>query len=237
VSQVELDAWSPPDAEEACSFRYAHYRFVLERLKGEGYRTLTYSAARAAGVAAERAAILRHDIDYRPDRALRMARLEAAEGVAATYFVRLHAPGYNAFGFRELLIWRELLAAGHQIGLHTEVLDLQPLLQTSELDVLRREKTALEQMIGQPVTAVCPHGDFTGLSRGEKPYAILERLDPTSLGFTEHPATPAIRSFKYLADSLQNWREGCVCQWIGKADRLHVNAHADWWFHDHFHLG
>ena len=41
--------------------------------------------------------ILRHDIDYSPAAALRMAELEANLGVKATYFILFSSSYYNLF--------------------------------------------------------------------------------------------------------------------------------------------
>lgn len=34
---------------------------------------------------------------------------------------------------------------------------------------------------------------------------------------------------KYISDSGRNWRSKCLCQHLGKEDKLHVNMHPEWW--------
>jgi hypothetical protein len=61
---------------------------------------------------------LRHDVDLSLAAAVRMAELEAARGVSATYFLMTRSVFYNLAspeGERALLRLREL---GHRVGLH-----------------------------------------------------------------------------------------------------------------------
>lgn len=34
---------------------------------------------------------------------------------------------------------------------------------------------------------------------------------------------------KYISDSGRNWREGCMCEHIGKHNKLHILVHPIWW--------
>jgi hypothetical protein len=61
--------------------------------------------------------LLRHDVDRRPERALRMAEVETSHGVRATYYFRwlprVFKPG----------IVKSIASMGHEIGYHYEALD------------------------------------------------------------------------------------------------------------------
>lgn len=61
--------------------------------------------------------ILRHDVDRRPGRALRMAFLEESHGIRSTYYFR-HKPGV----FEPSIVER-IASMGHEVGYHYEVLD------------------------------------------------------------------------------------------------------------------
>lgn len=61
--------------------------------------------------------ILRHDVDRRPLNALRMAALEHAFGVRATYYFRIRRNAFNGD------VIRKIAALGHEIGYHYEVMD------------------------------------------------------------------------------------------------------------------
>lgn len=61
--------------------------------------------------------ILRHDVDRRPERALRMAEVEKSHGIRSTYYFRRIPQVFK----QEIIL--AISAMGHEIGYHYEVLD------------------------------------------------------------------------------------------------------------------
>jgi hypothetical protein len=61
--------------------------------------------------------ILRHDVDRRPERALRMAEAEKSHGIRSTYYFRRIPKVFRP----EIVL--SISAMGHEIGYHYEVLD------------------------------------------------------------------------------------------------------------------
>jgi hypothetical protein len=60
----------------------------------------------------------RHDVEFSPYTALKMAKIEARLGVKATYFFQAHAETYNLFERSISDIALEVASLGHEIGLH-----------------------------------------------------------------------------------------------------------------------
>ena len=60
--------------------------------------------------------ILRHDIDAKPENALKVAKLEYDLGIKSTYYFRIINPVYN----KETIM--KINELGHEIGYHYEVL-------------------------------------------------------------------------------------------------------------------
>ncbi len=58
----------------------------------------------------------RHDVDRKPEKSLKMAKLENEHGVKTTYYFRMKPESYN-----EKII-NEIIALGHEIGYHYESL-------------------------------------------------------------------------------------------------------------------
>ncbi len=74
--------------------------------------------------------VLRHDIEFSIDRALKMARIEADElGVVSTYTVQLRNNTYNALSEKNIKAVQEICKMGHKIGLHQN----PPCLGASEI--------------------------------------------------------------------------------------------------------
>ncbi|PWB50023.1 MAG: hypothetical protein C3F06_13035 [Candidatus Methanoperedenaceae archaeon] len=80
------------------------------------YPTLTLSEYFQGKDMPTRFAMMRHDIDRKPENALFTARVEEEAGIRATYYFRRYGSA-----FRPEII-REIEGMGHEVGYHYEVL-------------------------------------------------------------------------------------------------------------------
>lgn len=80
MSRQDIDFTIDTYAElvSAAAARYCFLRFAESSTEGE-------------------VALWRHDIDFSPQRALSLARVEAASGIPATYFVQVSSRYYSIF--------------------------------------------------------------------------------------------------------------------------------------------
>ncbi|NLA66509.1 MAG: GCN5 family acetyltransferase, partial [Leucobacter sp.] len=99
-------------------FSLRSYAETIDTYRTQGYAATSFEQYLAAPQ--ERHLILRHDIDNSLELAIRVARIEAEHGASSTYFVRVHALGYNALSLPSLLIYQELEDLGHEVQLHLE---------------------------------------------------------------------------------------------------------------------
>lgn len=136
---------APPD------FTFATYRTLLDAIRDGGYRILTVADYLSGTRLPDRFVVLRHDVDRKPRNALAMARLEAAEGVASTYYFRT---GHRSF--RPPIVER-VGALGHEVGYHYEDLD------RASGDVRAAHESFASNLADLralwPVETVCMHGN------------------------------------------------------------------------------
>jgi hypothetical protein len=200
-----------------CGFTYAHYRETLQAA-GRRYAFITFPEAAAADAPA-RFLVLRHDVDFALDEALPMAEIEAALGVRATYFVLPHGP-YNLFGPPACGLLQRILSLGHEIGIHYDV----AFYAAEGEAALVREAAALETRFGAPIRVVAEHNP--GRAPRPEGLSLASRLDAYAPEFT--------RDIKYVSDSCQFWREGCLCSLVAeeRAPRVQVLTHPLWWSED-----
>lgn len=122
VRQLQRARWS-----------WRAYREILGELKNPRYLVVPMReyAHRVSAPPTDRVLVgLRHDLDGSLCRAERMAEIEQAMGIRATYFVR-HTDPYFAWGWpepqrREAVVprYRRIAAMGHEIGLHLDALSM-----------------------------------------------------------------------------------------------------------------
>ncbi len=62
--------------------------------------------------------ILRHDVDFSINRALRLAQIESELGLKSTFLILLHCEFYNVFEKETSLKIKQIIDMGHEVGLH-----------------------------------------------------------------------------------------------------------------------
>ena len=134
---------------------FKSYQRILGKLNDNEIRSRTVQSLHDRGpVRGE--LFIKHDVEARVDRALRMAEIEAKEGHRATYYFQGDLLQQKAT--KNCI--RRLTELGHEATLHYDVLD------ANNGDFL----TAIEQfteflnvfeLLGCPVKTVCPHGNPT----------------------------------------------------------------------------
>lgn len=218
-----------------CSFKLSHYKDVFKQALELGYKISAFKDYTKINKF-KKIIILRHDIDFNIERALEMAKIENNLGVKATYFVRLHAKDYNPFEFKAYTILREILKMGHEIGLHSEALDVSHITKENPVEIFKREKEILEGIFNIEIASAAQHGDFTGISRDYKNY-FFTKYKKEDLGILNQPFEERFfKSMKYISDSFGSWREGCMCRHIGRVEKLQISVHPNYWFHKYYHL-
>jgi hypothetical protein len=162
----------------------------------------------------------RHDVDYSLHRAVALARLEAALGARATYFLSLHSDLYNLLEPAVLARAREIAALGHWIGLH---FDGGFWAQGSLDERAAWEGRVLADALEVPVRAVSLHNPSVSGTDG---------LDAEELGGMVHAGARSVRDgYAYVSDSNGYWRFARLPEVLaaGEHERLHVLTHPEWW--------
>lgn len=94
-------------------FTFKHYKKLIKTAKEKfafsSFKDFTEK---------EKFIISRHDIDYSPENALIMAKIEEKLKVKSTYYIMLHSEYYNILEKHNTNIILEILSLGHDIGLH-----------------------------------------------------------------------------------------------------------------------
>lgn len=134
------------------------YSALLANAQRAGYRFVGFDAISDCAAAGGRF-LLRHDVDADVEAALRMGREEARLGVRATYFVMLRSPCYNLMSRWCQRAVEELVALGHQVGLHFDqgFDDGRTATATMASATIREEAEWLERLFRTSVHAVSFH--------------------------------------------------------------------------------
>ncbi len=167
----------------------------------------------------------RHDVDYSIHRALALARIEHEAGVKATYFIYPHCSFYNLFEWEVASRVREIIALGHDIGLHADHGFLADYFSDDEQReaFLRREKAFMEELFGQKLVAVSFHQPELRNKLGE--------TDATYSGMINTYSAEIFSRYSYCSDSNGHWRYRRLEEVLldERIENLQILTHPAWW--------
>jgi len=175
-------------------FTFENYRRLIQLAKAKGFQFILH---KDEFVLERKDVIWRHDVEFEPDLALRMAQIEHEEGVVATYFFQLHSPYYNLFDEHYSKVFYQIKDLGHHCGLHFDCRywDIKDEKQLDEYITVDRQ--FLERNLGVEIETFSFHNTtpFTQSCLEDK-YGGL--INVYSSYYKEH--------YDYCGDSLGYWR-------------------------------
>ena len=198
-------------------FTRANYA-ALVRMALHAYPARTYTDF--AGE--ERFVLWRHDVDFSLHSGLKLAEIEAGEGMVATYFLLLHSEFYNLLERECTEIARSILGMGHRLGLHFDHRFWQVKNEAELERLLSIERKLLEDCLQRPVEAFSFHVP-----------------DDVSAGFARDSYAGLVNTYSayfksavgYCSDSNGYWRHRRLEDVLReKRDaRLQVLTHPEYW--------
>jgi hypothetical protein len=167
----------------------------------------------------------RHDIDYSPQRALVLARMEAARELRCVYHIAPSGRYYNVLEPETAEILREISALGHEVGLHFDM-DVFPagiVDDTAFLGRVQLEKSIIECVTGQTPTSFSFHNHAMHEQRLSASIEIGGMLNLASPEFYQ--------GIRYLSDSNGIWRTETLETLMSQTPvpKLQVLTHPVWW--------
>lgn len=211
------------NTDKKCGFKEEHYREMLLTAK-KNYAPNFFGELPAGG---KKRIYLRHDIDYSPNLALKMARLENRIGFAATYFILPDCFYYNPFNPENIEIIKQIRSLGHAVGLHFDHKSAEQSGRTVKEEIkIQLEMCRRYFPIDDVASAHRPPAGFAGrdfdLGQG-----IINAYGPVFCDLDRREGNRAV----YFSDSACNWREGCVCGILeaGKYQNIQLLIHPVWW--------
>lgn len=197
-------------------FTYDSYKSLLKYSMEDGYKISSYSDYHMH----EKSIILRHDVDFSPSKALKVAEIENALDVKSTYFVLLSTEFYNVFSKETSEILKRILDMGHEIGLHFDELRYESASLDETKKYIYQEAEILGKALDTKIKTVSMHrpSKFTLESSIE--------LD----GLINSYSNKYFRDMKYISDSRMHWREDpheTISSKLHK--RIHILTHPFWY--------
>ena len=205
-------------------FTYDYYRKSLETAIKKEYKFLMCKENNLIKNH-NKVIVLRHDIDYSLENALKMALIESSLGLNATYFIRMHSKHYNPLEYKNYKIIKKIACLGHEIGFHQEPDFSNIFFENRQDEYVKNQIRCFADLFDVEVCGVSTHEpNRTGFQ------ITKENLQYFNLNYEAY--CPKLMSdVKYISDSGSRWREGDMLEWINKGEsKLYVLTHPAWWY-------
>ena len=213
-----MNAQAHPPDESFAEFTLAAYTDLCRAAKAR-YEFLRFTDD------PDRPGVLwRHDVDVSLVQAARIARIEADLGIVATYYFLPHSRYYNLWAPDSVAAAREIVALGHDAGLHFDPTFYDDNLVVTEYeDLAAAERAWLAQLLGCAVDSVSFHQ-----------FGVLQETPPDGrvvAGMINAYGSAIAAGFRYVSDSNGVWRFDNLHDVVaaGLDDRLHALTHPVWW--------
>jgi hypothetical protein len=168
--------------------------------------------------------ILRHDVDFALEPALKIGKLDAELGATSSFYFRVHAKNYNLFSVQGLSTVDHLMNLGHEVALHLEE-GIERIGQREKWANLDGQKDSFEKLLGIKIKGFAAHEPvrFGGFQTSDEAKVRWElEYHSYESKFTNE--------MKYLSDSSGRWRERPFQDYVNEYQKLQVLIHPIWWF-------
>jgi hypothetical protein len=179
-------------------FDIYEYRVIMEAALRHGWRITGLKDFLACGRPEAKVLILRHDVDRRPGKALKLAEFEFKLNIRGTYYFRYSKK------INPLKYMADIFALGHEVGYHYEVLskakgdiNLAKAMAEKELADFRRVA---------PCLTACAHGAPFSRHSNNDLWPSGEWRGFGLLGDATH--SMAGQGLAYLTDTGRQWNSG-----------------------------
>lgn len=191
-------------------FTYKEYKEILSMFDFVDFTELV-----------EGKAVLRHDVEYSPKRALEMAKIDKKLGVKSSFFFQVTSDCYNLLSNENRDIVYEIIELGHKIGLHVYC----SYVPDYKWDDLENEIIIQRELIDKVfmVDRFCFHRPKAWMLQRNHDY-ICGMLNAYGISFFNFPRP---KDVKYFADSNHQWKYGYPSE--HSYAKTHINIHPDSW--------
>jgi hypothetical protein len=190
-----------------------NYENFLKGFEDNGYKFIFFNAP----IIGKKEIILKHDVDFDCELALKLAEIESKNNIKSTYFFLLRNEAYDAFSNKNLEIIKKIKEMGHRVSIHFDPV----IYDNNFVDGLITEVAIFEKKLETKVNIISIHRPNVFFTSSN---SLINGLEHTYLN-------KYFKDIKYLSDSSGRWRFGHPFDSMefsaGKS--FQILTHPVWW--------
>ena len=182
---------------------YALYRQILLLIKSYGTQIVLGRDIQKH----DEFIIIRHDVEFSPERAYQLSLVETEEDVCSNYFFQITNNTYNVFSKRNMKYIKEMQRNGHEIGLHIQLNGLTE--ENDIIEAIQREMNVMETMLGMKIRTFSIHRPTPDVLRKNIKFDhVINAYQDDYFTFAENEADLNKVEVKYISDARHQWNYG-----------------------------
>ncbi len=171
--------------------------------------------------------ILRHDVEFSLERALKIAKIDSENGIKSSFFIQVINNAYNPLSTINTQLIKKIENYGHYIGLHFYVSHLKEGDLKGLENELNRQVSILQECVETKISRFSYHRPPSWtLSIDTSEFSDL--INAYSYPYFELITTGNPVKVKYIADSNHKWKYGHPLE-VKKYKCFHLLIHPDEW--------
>tara|TARA_B110000003_G_scaffold170929_1_gene170610 strand:- start:11548 stop:12282 length:735 start_codon:yes stop_codon:yes gene_type:complete len=185
-------------------FTYTNLEKILTNAISYGYRFIRHDEYAENKNYSDKIILLRIDVDSKINNLRSILPILKKNKIKATIFFRVHSEFYNLFGFESIRIVNQCISDGHEIGYHSEIVDVEMINNIDALSVLKKDISIMETFFGIKIKGIASHGGLTGYNNLD----FWKNNNPRNLGYSYEAYHDDFQLFNkclYISDS-ENYR-------------------------------
>ena len=180
-------------------FTLRTFQFLINSLKKYNYHFLTYEKF-VNWNNLNKVVVMRHDVDHKPENAVKMAQLEKDMGISASYFIGQVNNSYSKNAINCIV------KMGHELGYHYNDLAMSNGSFEKAFESFKRNLAELR--LYYPVRTMCMHG--SPLSKWDN-RLLWAKYNYRELGIISEPYLDInFNDILYLTDASRAWNNANV---------------------------
>ena len=150
----------------------------------------------------------RVDVDVSIKNAEILSDMFFSLGIKGTFFLRLHTKEYNPISFESFNIVKNIFSKGHEIGYHSEVLDLEAMWKINAEEILKKDISFFKDFFEIEIKGVASHRGLTNINNLD--FWKDKKAKDFNLNYEAYDTEPEFNLFNnslYISDSeITQWK-------------------------------
>jgi hypothetical protein len=143
-------------------FTFDYNKKIFQTALDNGYKFITLKEFFANEYDKKQKIIInRIDVDIKIDRLKFYYKIFSELDIKASVYTRLHSPTYNLLSIGNIKIIQNLISIGCEVGLHTELEDVNGYCGIEKKKLLQKEIKLFETIFNVKMHGTASHGDMT----------------------------------------------------------------------------